>query len=88
MNIAELIRRLAARAQSGLQVLDVTMVRAVVRQAVHSICTALPPSPSDPPADPTVAALRRFVATRVERVRTTPCARPLWRSALGASKGR
>ncbi|MGW2111073.1 hypothetical protein [Streptomyces sp. NPDC001948] len=36
-------------------------MRAVVRQAVRDVRTALPPPPTDPLADPTVAALRRVV---------------------------
>ncbi|WP_432127508.1 hypothetical protein [Streptomyces sp. bgisy082] len=36
-------------------------MRAVVRQAVRDIRTAPPPAPADPPADPTVAALRHVV---------------------------
>lgn len=60
-DIAKLItRRLAALAHSGLQTLDEATVRAVVRQAVRDVRTAPRPH-ADPPADPTVAALRRVV---------------------------
>lgn len=60
--VAEIItRRLAALAHSGLQSLDTATVRDVVRQAVHDVRTAPPPQPAEPPADPTVAALRRGV---------------------------
>ncbi|MFJ3762479.1 hypothetical protein [Streptomyces sp. NPDC090080] len=60
--VAELITsRLAALAHSGLQALDEPTVRAVVRQAVRDIRTAPPVPPVKPPADPTVAALRRVV---------------------------
>ncbi|MFH8873641.1 hypothetical protein [Streptomyces griseus] len=59
--VAQIItRRLAALAHSGLQALDTAAVHAVVRQAVRDVRTA-PPPPVDPPADPTVAALRAVV---------------------------
>ncbi|MFB7191192.1 hypothetical protein ACFC0C_41275 [Streptomyces sp. NPDC056178] len=35
--------------------------RAVVHQAVRDVHTAPPPPPTDPPADPTLAALRRTI---------------------------
>ncbi|GGV97560.1 hypothetical protein GCM10015535_69170 [Streptomyces gelaticus] len=58
--VAELItRRLAALVHSGLQALDESTVRAVVRQAVRDVRTVPPPPPADPSADPTLAALRR-----------------------------
>lgn len=61
-DVAELItRRLTTLAHSGLQALDEPTVRAVVRQAVRDIRTAPPPPPANPPADPTVAALRAVV---------------------------
>ncbi|WP_435611373.1 hypothetical protein [Streptomyces sp. C10-9-1] len=61
-DVAELItRRLATLAHSGLQALDEATVRAVVRQAVRDVRTAPPLTPAEPPADPTVAALRRVV---------------------------
>lgn len=61
-DITELItRRLATLAHSGLQTLDTATVRAVIRQAVRDVRTAPPPPLAEPPADPTVAALRRVV---------------------------
>ncbi|MFD8525630.1 hypothetical protein ACFV2D_37550 [Streptomyces capillispiralis] len=59
-DVAELItRRLATLARTGLQALDEATVRSVVRQAVRDIRTAPPPLPAQPPADPTIAELRR-----------------------------
>ncbi|MFE6885868.1 hypothetical protein [Streptomyces sp. NPDC057702] len=47
--VAEITRRLAALAHSGLQALDAATVRAVVRQAVRDVRTAPPPAPVEPP---------------------------------------
>ncbi|MGW4983341.1 hypothetical protein [Streptomyces mirabilis] len=58
--VAELTRRLAALAHSGLQALDEPTVRAVVCQAVRDVRIAPPPPPVDPSADPVVAAGRQL----------------------------
>lgn len=59
-DVAALItHRLAALAHHGVQVLDEPAVRTVVHQAVHDVRTAPPPPSTDPPADPSFAALRR-----------------------------
>ncbi|MFF8931523.1 hypothetical protein ACF1AO_30130 [Streptomyces longwoodensis] len=45
--VAEITRRLAALAHSGLQALDAATVRAVVRQAVRNVRIAPPRRPSN-----------------------------------------
>lgn len=61
-DVAELIaRRLAELAHNGLTAPDAATVGTLVRQAVRDVRTTPPPLPDEPPAGPSLAALRQIV---------------------------